>query len=62
MTQRLQEAENELKLSNEKHTIMIEKYKKDFTEMKSKYVEDSLKLEKVLEEASNNYSEELEKV
>lgn len=62
MTQRLQEAQNELKLSNEKHIITIEKYKKDLNDMTNIYTNNTLKLEKVLEDAADEYLKELENV
>lgn len=62
MTQRLQEAQNELKLSNERHTIMIEKYKKDLNDMTNIHTENTLKLEKLLEDAADEYIKELENV
>ncbi|XP_025988311.1 hyaluronan mediated motility receptor isoform X1 [Solenopsis invicta] len=62
VTQRLQEAQNELKLSNERHTIMIEKYKKDLNDMKKKHTENTLRLEKLLEDAADEYIKELENV
>ncbi|XP_011698345.1 PREDICTED: hyaluronan mediated motility receptor-like isoform X2 [Wasmannia auropunctata] len=62
VTQRLQEAQNELELSNEKHTIIIEKYKKDIIDMVNTHTETTTKLEKVLEDAADEYLEELESV
>lgn len=62
MTQCLQEAQNELQLSNERHTIIIEKYKKDLNDMKSMHTEKTLKLEKVLEDTAEEYLKELENV
>jgi len=62
VTQRLQEAQNELKLSNERHTIMIEKYKKDIIDITNTYNENTLKLEKLLENTADEYLKELENV
>lgn len=62
MSRRLQEAQNELQLSNERHTIIIEKYKKDLNDMKNMHIEKTLKLEKVLEDAGKEYLQELENV
>lgn len=62
MTQRLQEAQNELKLSNERHTITIEKYKKDLNDMTNMHTKNTLKLEKVLENAADEYLKGLENV
>lgn len=62
MNQRLQDAQNELKFSNEKHTIMIEKYKKDLNDMTNMHMNNTLKLEKVLEDAADEYLKELENV
>lgn len=62
MTQRLQEAQNELKLSNERHTIMMEKYKKDLNDMTNIHTENTLKLEKLLEDATDEYIKDLENV
>ncbi|KYN40272.1 Laminin subunit alpha-3 [Trachymyrmex septentrionalis] len=47
VTQRLQEAQNELKLSNDRHNTMMEKYKKDFIDMTNTHTENKLKLEKI---------------
>ncbi|KAL0104068.1 hypothetical protein PUN28_017039 [Cardiocondyla obscurior] len=60
VTQRLQDAQKELKLSNERHTIMIEKYKKDLNDMTNMHMENTLKLEKVLEDTADEYLKELE--
>ncbi|XP_077272103.1 uncharacterized protein LOC143902808 [Temnothorax americanus] len=60
VTQRLQEAQNELEVSNERHTIMIEKYKRDLNDMTNMHTKNTLKLEKVLEDAADEYLKELE--
>lgn len=62
MTQRLQEAQNELILSNERHNTMMEKYKKDFIDMTNTHTENKLKLEKVLEDAADEYLKEIKNV
>ncbi|XP_011877411.1 PREDICTED: hyaluronan mediated motility receptor-like isoform X2 [Vollenhovia emeryi] len=59
VTLRLQEAQNELELLNEKHTIMIEKYKKDLNDMTNMHRNKTLTLEKVLEDAADEYLKEL---
>ncbi|KYM91177.1 Laminin subunit alpha-2 [Atta colombica] len=53
VTQRLQEAQNELKLSNERHNTMMEKYKKDFIDMTNTHVN------AMVEEARNTVEEEM---
>ncbi|KYN19983.1 Laminin subunit alpha-1 [Trachymyrmex cornetzi] len=62
VTQRLHEAQNELKLSNERHNTMMEKYKKDFIDMTNTHTENKLKLEKVLEDAADEYFREIENI
>ncbi|XP_012063941.1 PREDICTED: hyaluronan mediated motility receptor-like [Atta cephalotes] len=62
VSQRLQEAQNELKLSNERHNTMMEKYKKDFIDMTNTHAENKLKLEKVLEDAADEYFREIENI
>lgn len=62
MTQRLQEAQNELKLSNERHTMMMEKYKKDLIDMRNAHTENTLKQEKALKNAADEYLKELANV
>ncbi|KYN07338.1 Laminin-like protein epi-1, partial [Cyphomyrmex costatus] len=62
VTQRLQEAQNELKLSDERHNIMMEKYKKDFIDMTNIHTGNKLKLEKVLEDAADEYLKEIENI
>ncbi|XP_018309470.1 hyaluronan mediated motility receptor isoform X2 [Mycetomoellerius zeteki] len=62
VTQRLQEAQNELILSNERHNTMMEKYKKDFIDMTNTHTENKLKLEKVLEDAADEYLKEIKNI
>ncbi|KAL6252244.1 hypothetical protein P5V15_014785 [Pogonomyrmex californicus] len=60
VTQRLQEVQNELKLSNEKHVSIIEKYKKDINDMKKAQAEKTLKQERILRDAADEYLKELD--
>ncbi|XP_020278208.1 myosin-2 heavy chain-like isoform X2 [Pseudomyrmex gracilis] len=62
VSRRLQETQQELKLSNERHTAMAEKYKKDLSDIKSTHAEEKLKLEQVLENTKEKYVKELENI
>ncbi|XP_012522875.1 hyaluronan mediated motility receptor isoform X2 [Monomorium pharaonis] len=62
ISRRLQVAQDELKLSNERHTITIEKYKKDLNDMTNIHTENTSKLEKLLEDAADEYIKELENI
>lgn len=56
------DAQNELKSSNEKHNLLIEKYKQDLYNMKNQYAEERSNLEQQLKDVKENYRRELENV
>lgn len=56
------EAQQELELSNDKHAVMVEKYKKDLNDMKDQHTEEKLKLQQLLEDTKEEYSKQLENV
>lgn len=58
----MQETQQELKFSNERHTAMAEKYKKDLSDIKSIHAQEKLKLEQALENTKEKYVKELENV
>lgn len=51
-----------MELSNDKHAIMVEKYKKDLNDMKDQHTEEKLKLQQLLEDTKEEYSKQLENV
>ncbi|XP_014470917.1 PREDICTED: hyaluronan mediated motility receptor-like isoform X2 [Dinoponera quadriceps] len=62
VSQRLYEAQKELELSNSKHALMVEKYKKDLDDMRNQHAEEKSKLEQLLEDTKEEYLKELENV
>lgn len=62
MSQRLRDAQKELESSNEKHNIVIEKYKKDLNKMKNLHAEEKLTLGQQLKDTEKEYLRELENV
>lgn len=58
----MQQAQTELELSNEKHIIMVEKYKKNLNDVKNVHIEDNLQLQQLLNNTKEEYLKELENV
>jgi len=58
----LQQAQTELELSNEKHVIMVEKYKKNLNDVKNVHIEDKLQLEQLIKDTKEEYLKKLENV
>ncbi|XP_070153196.1 putative leucine-rich repeat-containing protein DDB_G0290503 isoform X1 [Polyergus mexicanus] len=59
---RLQQAQTELDLSNEKHIITVEKYKQNLNDLKNIHIEDKLQLEQLLENTKKEHLIELENI
>ncbi|KAL6448406.1 hypothetical protein ACFW04_000378 [Cataglyphis niger] len=59
---RLQQAQIELDLSNEKHIIAVEKYKQNLNDLKNTHMEDKLQLEQLLEKTKKDHLTELENI
>ncbi|XP_011341570.2 hyaluronan mediated motility receptor isoform X1 [Ooceraea biroi] len=62
VSQRLHDAQKELESSNERHNIVIEKYKKDLDNIKNLHSEENLILEQQLKDTKETYLRELENV
>lgn len=58
----MQQAQTELDLSNEKHIIMIEKYKKNLNDVKNAHIKDKRQLEQLLKDSKEEYLKKLENV
>lgn len=58
----MQQAQTELELSNEKHVIMVEKYKKNLNDVKNVHIEDKLQLEQLIKDTKEEYLKKLENV
>lgn len=58
----MQQAQTELDLSNEKHIIMIEKYKKNLNDVKNAHIKDKKQLEQLLNYTKEEYLKKLENV
>lgn len=58
----MRDAQKELESSNEKHNIVIEKYKKDLNKMKNVHAEEKLTLGQQLKDTEKEYLRELENV
>lgn len=58
----MNDAQEELESSNKRHTIVIEKYKKDLNNMKNLHAEEKLILEQQLKDNKEKHLKELEDV